>query len=287
MSARPSIAPVSIHPLDFILLSALCLLEPLTPEAAAELCGTEESRDALSALRRLATRGWAEKDEDGIYSATEEGRLCHQHRGQRIAIYQPLTVDKMAELFERHRTAVGYYAQQLASQPADAEELVSMTLTQALRYADRFVPGTKAQAWLTMIMRNQFINRYRRGQKTPSSGMVALPIEKLESAAYKQISSNGTQYARNIGYDALVAADVKACIARLSPAQAEVMELVLSGKTYEAAAAEMGIPVGTYRSRVFHTRKVLARLLTAAGITSPILTNYQNKPQRRAKAQKL
>ncbi|MFQ5694325.1 MAG: sigma-70 family RNA polymerase sigma factor, partial [Nitrospinota bacterium] len=50
---------------------------------------------------------------------------------------------------------------------AEAEDLLQDTYVRAFRFFDRYQPGTNAKAWLFKILRNSFINRYRKAQKRP------------------------------------------------------------------------------------------------------------------------
>ena len=61
-------------------------------------------------------------------------------------------------------------------EPARAEDLVQDTLLKAFRSWERFQPGTSARAWLLAIMRNTFINLYRREKREP----ISLDLEKLD-----------------------------------------------------------------------------------------------------------
>ena len=56
-----------------------------------------------------------------------------------------------------YRTAL-----RLTRSPSDAEDLVQDTMVRALRFEDKFQPGTNLKAWLLRILTNTFINRYRR-----------------------------------------------------------------------------------------------------------------------------
>ena len=61
-----------------------------------------------------------------------------------------------------YRVALRY-----AREPARAEDLVQDTLLKAFRSWEKFQPGTSARAWLLAIMRNTFINLYRREKREP------------------------------------------------------------------------------------------------------------------------
>ena len=63
-------------------------------------------------------------------------------------------------------------AYRLTRNTADAEDLVQNTVVKALRFHEKFEEGTRIKAWLLTILRNTFINDYRRKARHP--GHVAL-----------------------------------------------------------------------------------------------------------------
>ena len=59
-----------------------------------------------------------------------------------------------------------YYALSLTSNPERAHDLVQETFLKALTYRDKFTPNTNFKAWVYTIMKNTFINDYRRNLKS-------------------------------------------------------------------------------------------------------------------------
>ena len=80
-----------------------------------------------------------------------------------------LTTEERRRQFEAealpHLDAVFRYAHALAGDPARAEDLTQETMFKAFRAWERFRPGSNARAWLLTILRNTFINEYRRRQQ--------------------------------------------------------------------------------------------------------------------------
>ena len=62
-----------------------------------------------------------------------------------------------------------YYALSLTSNPERADDLLQETFLKALTYRDKFTQNTNFKAWIYTIMRNTFINDYRRNVKTKST----------------------------------------------------------------------------------------------------------------------
>ena len=61
----------------------------------------------------------------------------------------------------------------LTRNAADAEDLVQETYLKAYRHYDKFQEGTNLKAWLFKIMKNTFINNYRKNQRVPPQGDLA------------------------------------------------------------------------------------------------------------------
>ena len=63
------------------------------------------------------------------------------------------------------KSALGYFALSLTSNSEDAKDLLQDTLVKAIVYKDKFTDATNLKAWLYTIMKNTFINNYRRSVK--------------------------------------------------------------------------------------------------------------------------
>ena len=75
-------------------------------------------------------------------------------------------------------------AYRMARNAQDAEDLVQETYLKAYKYYDKFQEGTNFKAWLFKILKNTFINAYRKQQATPRQGDFA----EIEDAFETQVS---------------------------------------------------------------------------------------------------
>jgi len=140
---------------------------------------------------------------------------------------------------------------------ADADDLVQDTMVKALRYKNNFKEGTNMKGWLYTIMRNIFINNYKR--------------KKFQNTV---LDSTENQYFINASQDYRVdtvtteinQSDILGAINELKPDFRKPFTMFLDGYHYDEIAAEMEIPMGTVKSRIFHARKKL----------SASLVDYQN-----------
>ena len=67
-----------------------------------------------------------------------------------------------------HMDALYRSALRMTGNPADAEDIVQDVYLRAFRFQRQFQPGTNIRAWLFKILRNTYINRYRRDARAPS-----------------------------------------------------------------------------------------------------------------------
>ena len=132
---------------------------------------------------------------------------------------------------------------------ADADDLVQDTMVKALRYKNNFKEGTNMKGWLYTIMRNIFINNYKR--------------KKFQNTV---LDSTENQYFINASQDYRVdtvttvinQADILEAIDDLKPDFRKPFTMFLDGYHYDEIAEEMSIPMGTVKSRIFHARKKLS-----------------------------
>jgi RNA polymerase sigma-70 factor, ECF subfamily len=137
------------------------------------------------------------------------------------------------------------YARRLTGNAADAEDLLQDCLLRAMVNWHRFQQGTNLRAWLFTVMRNLHINSYRR----PSHREVALAPDELALVAPARPP---TQEA------AVEMSDFLRAFGKLSQSRQEtVMMIGWDGMSYDDAAARLGVPTGTVRSRLSRAREEL------------------------------
>jgi len=150
------------------------------------------------------------------------------------------------------------FARSLTRDEADAEDVVQETYLRAFRSWVTFQTGTDVKRWLFTIARNVFLRSKERGQRE-----VSLDGDGAEAVDAAQ--ANETWLRR--GLDPLLARSdlapaIRAALGGLPGSFRSVVTLVdLEDQSYEDAAAVLGIPVGTVRSRLFRGRKLLQERL--------------------------
>ena len=273
---------IPVHPLEFVLLSSLCLLGPHSIDQAAERCG-EPANTAphRSALRSLARLGWAEVDEDGVYRVTDGGRSHFDNRATQIQVYQPFTAEGIGRELHPLRPLLRSAALKLTGSAADADDLVSETIARAMQMHERFVPGTALSAWTLYMQRNLFVNEYRASKRRPHGNTVSKTAAEMDGAAMRwpvagaadPVDRNGGEYVGELE-------DIAAAITALPELYARPLRLRIVGYTYEDIATRLGVALGTAKSRILHARRALARALYEQGYDDHTTISHFAQPRR-------
>lgn len=178
-------------------------------------------------------------------------------------LFQRPNIENLDEEFRRealpHMNALYNFAMQLTQDSDDAADLLQETYLKAYRFWDKFEKGTNCKAWLFRIMKNSFINFYRKNTRSPEK----LDYDEIEEI-YETIKSdeqNPNNLERQI-YNNIFDDDVMNAIKSLPEEFRTVLLLCdVEGMTYEEIADFLDIPIGTVRSRLHRARKLLATKL--------------------------
>jgi RNA polymerase sigma-70 factor (ECF subfamily) len=174
-----------------------------------------------------------------------------------------MTADKNTERRERifdgefmpQIDALYTFAYHLTYNEDDANDLVQDTYLKAYRFIDNYIEGTNAKAWLFKILKNAFINQYRKRTKQPTR----VDYEEVINF-HEEEDSNYSSYMdmREEMFQAMMGDEVTNAINAL-PVDFRVVLLLcdIEGFTYEEIAKIVDIPIGTVRSRLHRARNML------------------------------
>jgi len=151
-------------------------------------------------------------------------------------------------------------ARRLTGTDADAEDLVQDTFARAFDASARFEEGTDLRAWLFRILRNAYIDTYRRARRSPIDAGVDTDDAASPSPGDPLRGDDDLERLRS-----LVADDIEAALARLSPDARTIVLLDLEGFTERELAIVLGCAVGTVKSRLARARATLRSLLCDYG----------------------
>lgn len=156
------------------------------------------------------------------------------------------------------------FAFRLTFDEDDAKDLVQETYLKAFRFINSFQEGTNAKAWLFRILKNSFINDFRKKSKEPAK----VDYQEVESFYNSEdVNRPITSDLRVESLQDMIGDEVSIALNCLAVDFRTVIILCdLEGFTYEEMAKILDIPIGTVRSRLHRARNLLkVKLHTYAG----------------------
>lgn len=133
-----------------------------------------------------------------------------------------------------------------------AKDLVQDTMLKAIRFYARYEDGTNIRAWLFTIMRNTFINGFKRNVA------INAIITQSESLNYSQLMMSSTV---NGCDNRLVMKDIRHALSKLPEYLCKPFIRYIEGYKYYEIALESNAPIGTIKTRIFEARRLLKKQL--------------------------
>ncbi|MBI1305638.1 MAG: sigma-70 family RNA polymerase sigma factor [Bacteroidetes bacterium] len=159
---------------------------------------------------------------------------------------------KLDQEINNEQAALTSYALQLTKNVEDANDLVQETLLKALTYQSKFTEGTNLKGWLYTIMRNSFINNYRRLMRRNTF------IDTTDNTFFIDAPTHTTE---NLGEDKFLNKDLQDAIETLPEDLKITFTMNMRGFKYHEIAEELDIPIGTVKTRIFVAKRRLRKLL--------------------------
>ncbi|MBI1266225.1 MAG: sigma-70 family RNA polymerase sigma factor [Cryomorphaceae bacterium] len=151
-------------------------------------------------------------------------------------------------LLSTHRDFLQGFAYNFTRDHEDANDLIQDTFLKALRYKDNFREGTNIKGWLFTIMRNIFINNYKRKKFQNTI------TDSTDNLYYLNAS-------QDMRYDGVTGKidekDIRSAIGDLGNDFRVPFTMFIEGYHYDEISEKLSIPMGTVKSRIFHARKKL------------------------------
>ncbi|HZV43288.1 MAG TPA: RNA polymerase sigma factor [Saprospiraceae bacterium] len=159
-----------------------------------------------------------------------------------------MNTDNFYEQFLSLRTPLRSFAYKLTQNTEEAKDLYQETAFRALSNVNKFIPGTNLKAWLLTIMKNSFINNYRKNMKTRTI------IDSTDTMFYINSGTSGIQ---NNAESNIMMEELTSMLEELDISLRIPFEMYYVGHKYQEIADTLNIPLGTIKSHIFYARKEL------------------------------
>ena len=144
------------------------------------------------------------------------------------------------------------FAYKLTKNSEEAKDLYQETAFRAISNVDKFIPGTNLKAWLLTIMKNIFINNYRKNVKTRTI------IDSTENLYY---INSGAASISNSAESNIMMDELSTMVENLDESLRVPFEMHYLGHKYQEIADTLHLPLGTVKSRIFFARKELKDMI--------------------------
>lgn len=163
-----------------------------------------------------------------------------------------MTAMQFQTLVASHMDYLRPYALHFTRIEDNADDLIQDTLMKAISYRDKFQEGSNLKAWLYTIMKNTFINSYRKTSKANK-----IVIQTDEIYADSLLHSSTINHAEN----KFIRADIEQALNKLSDEYYKPFTMHFEGYKYHEIAEHLAIPIGTVKTRIHIARKLLKKSL--------------------------
>jgi len=159
---------------------------------------------------------------------------------------------QFSQMIEQYRVMLSAFALKFTGDVEDANDLIQDTMVKALRFSQTFTEGTNIKGWLYMIMRNTFINDYRKNAKKVA---LVTQQDKVSSANLLYSASS------NQGESRFAMEDIHVALSKLPKSLSTPFIRYFEGYKYNEIAKELDLPLGTVKTHIFEARRRLKKQL--------------------------
>ena len=185
---------------------------------------------------------------------TKKGQKKNVNVKERTAIFE--------SEFMPHLDTMYNFAFRLTYDEDDAKDLVQDTYLKAYRFAESFQKGTNAKAWLYRILKNSFINDFRKKSKEPAK----VDYQEVENS--DNVDEDKTVDLRIDAVRDMLGDEISLALSSLAVDFRTVIILCdLEGFTYDELSKILDIPIGTVRSRLHRARNLLKEKLSVYALS--------------------
>jgi len=163
-----------------------------------------------------------------------------------------MTQKEFSDCITIHTSSLRLHALNFTRDPEDANDLLQETLLKATRFFSKFEDGTNIKGWLFVIMKNTFINNYRKEQK--SRERTVQEAEITSANLHFSATTNGS-----VGSFAMQ--DISKALCTLPDKYSVPFIRYFEGYKYHEIADELQIPLGTVKTYIHEARILLKKHL--------------------------
>ena len=142
------------------------------------------------------------------------------------------------------------FALKLTADPEEANDLLQETSLKALDNEDKYTPDTNFKGWMYTIMRNIFINNYRKTVRDQTF------VDQTENLFHLNLPQDSGFESTEGNYDLK---EIRKIVHSLPKEYRVPFSMYVSGFKYREIAEKLGLPIGTVKSRIFFTRQRLQK----------------------------
>lgn len=150
------------------------------------------------------------------------------------------------------RSTLQSFTQRFTNDREERHDLVQDTMLKALMYRDKFREDTNLKGWLFTIMRNTFINNYRKNQRARTSNDTTKDLYFLNVE---------DEHTFNRPHESVEFKEIWRKVNALKDEFAIPFKMHTTGYKYQEIAEHLDLPIGTVKNRIFHARKELQQML--------------------------
>lgn len=166
--------------------------------------------------------------------------------------------------FNKMSSLLHSFAYNLTKNVEDAKDLFQETAFRAMTNRDKFRDGTNFKAWLFTIMKNIFINNYRKKMKANTI------IDSTDNMFYINSGKNAVS---NSASSSMMMDELGQMIERLDDSIKVPFMMHYEGFKYQEISDKLDLPLGTVKSRIFFARKELKQVIGRNYEVSSLLNN--------------
>ncbi len=163
-----------------------------------------------------------------------------------------MTTIEFDNKFNKMSSLLHSFAYNLTKNGEDAKDLFQETAFRAMTNREKFRTGTNFKAWLFTIMKNIFINNYRKKMKANTI------IDSTDNLYYINSSRNITS---NKAESSLMMKELSQIVENLDDSVKIPFMMHYEGFKYQEIADKLELPLGTVKSRIFFARKELKQVI--------------------------